>query len=106
MSTTTAPQVEHETTTEAGLFPHLNPTAFGAAAAAISALVMLLLGIAGTVGVYEGAVEMMVTWHMFFEPTVVGTLGGIIEAAIIAFVFTYAFAWVYNVLADRPGMSR
>jgi ADP-ribosylglycohydrolase len=78
---------------------HLNPLALGAAAAVVSAAVMLLLGVFGAIGVYEGAVAMMEQWHLFFEPTVIGTLAGMVEAAVVSFVFVYAFAWLYNAFA-------
>ncbi|WP_458208637.1 hypothetical protein [Haladaptatus sp. NG-SE-30] len=77
----------------------LDAPALGAAAAVVSAVVMLLLGVFGAVGVYEGAVEMMEQWHLFFEPTIVGTVAGMIEAAVIGFILAYAFAWVYNAVA-------
>lgn len=49
--------------------------------------------------VYEGAVEAMKQWHLFFEPTVVGTVTGMVEDAAISFVLMYAFAWLYNAVA-------
>ncbi|MAZ67744.1 hypothetical protein CL652_03170 [bacterium] len=57
---------------------------------------MLLLGVFGNMGIYLGAVQMMQAWHMFFSLSFVGIVGGMIEAAIISFVFLYAFAFVYN----------
>lgn len=74
----------------------LSPLGLGYAAAIIAALGMLLLGILGNIGLYEGAVEMMTQWHMFFSLSVGGIITGIIEAAIISFVFAYLFAIVYN----------
>lgn len=98
MGTTTTEQTTYElgTTTDT---VHLDPLAFGGAAAAVSAAVMLLFGIFGNIGVYEGAVEMMQQWHLFFEPTLVGTITGMVEAAVISFVLVYALAVVYNVFA-------
>lgn len=77
----------------------LDALALAGAAAIIAAAVMFLFGVFGAVGIYEGAVEMMQQWHMFFEPTVVGTIAGMVEAAVITFVIAYAFVWVYNELA-------
>ncbi|MBR9691575.1 hypothetical protein GOV06_02215 [Candidatus Woesearchaeota archaeon] len=57
---------------------------------------MLLLGILGNLRVYTGAVEMMQQGHMFFSISIIGIITGIIEAAIISFVFAYAFGWTYN----------
>ena len=74
----------------------LNSLASGASAAIVSALSMLILGILGNIGVYKGAVEMMSQWHMFFSLTPIGIFTGIIEAAIISFVFFYIFGWIYN----------
>ena len=74
----------------------LNSLAFGTSAAIVAALCMLILGILGNIGVYMGAVEMARQWHMFFSLTPFGILTGIIEGAIISFVFFYIFGWIYN----------
>ncbi|WP_232700656.1 hypothetical protein [Halobacterium wangiae] len=78
---------------------HLDALALAGAAAVVSAVGMLLLGVFGAIGIYEGAVAMMEQWHLFFEPTVIGTVAGMIEAAVISFVLVYPFAWLYNVFA-------
>jgi len=77
----------------------LNSLAFGSAAAIVAAFSMLVLSIAGKLGMYTGAVEMMSKWHMFYSLTVVGIVTGMVEAAIISFVFFYLFAWIYNKFA-------
>ena len=77
----------------------LDELALGYASAIISALIMLILGILGNIGFYTGAVEMMQKWHMFFSLGIFGIITGIIEAAIISFVFAYAFGWIYNKFA-------
>ncbi|NPE29972.1 hypothetical protein HNV12_18865 [Methanococcoides sp. SA1] len=59
---------------------------------------MLLVGIFGRLGVYMGAFEMMRQWHMFFSPSLGGIVAGMAEAAIIAFVFGYSLAVLYNKL--------
>jgi hypothetical protein len=74
----------------------LNSLAFGGSAAIVAALSMLILGIFGNIGMYKGAVEMMTQWHMFFSLTIFGILTGMIEGAVVSFVFFYIFAWVYN----------
>jgi len=74
----------------------LNQLALGYAAAILSAICMLLLGLLGNIGIYTGAVEMMQQWHMFFSLSIGGIITGIIEAAIIGFVCGYAFGWLYN----------
>ena len=77
----------------------LNTIAFGTAAAIIAAFSMLVLSIAGKLGIYTGAVEMMSQWHMFYSLTLIGIITGMLEAAIISFVFFALFAWVYTKLA-------
>ena len=74
----------------------INPMVFGISGAIVSALVMFLLSIFGSMGIYSGAANMMAEWHIFFKPTIGGTIAGIVEAAIISFVFLYLFAWIYN----------
>jgi len=77
----------------------LNEKALGYAAAIISAVGMLLLGIGGKLGIYAGAAEQMMKWHMFFSLSVVGIITGIAEAAIIGLVAGYAFGLLYNKFA-------
>lgn len=74
----------------------LNSNALGYAGAVVAALGMLLLGILGNLGVYEGAVAMMMQWHVFFSLSIGGIIGGMIEAAVISYVFLYALGWFYN----------
>ena len=76
----------------------LNALALGYAAAILSAIGMLLLGISGNLGIYVGAAEQMMQWHMFFDLSVLGIITGIIEGAVHGFIFAYAFAWIYNKL--------
>lgn len=74
----------------------LNVLALGYAGAIASGLGMLVLGIAGNIGIYEGAVKMMEQWHMFFSLSIGGIIAGMIEAAIIGFISAYVFGWIYN----------
>ena len=74
----------------------LKPLALGYALAILSAVVMLILGIFGNIGIYTGAVEQMQQWHMFFSLTPLGIIAGMIEAAIMALIFGYAFGVLYN----------
>ncbi|MEN8135473.1 MAG: hypothetical protein ABFS18_08060 [Thermodesulfobacteriota bacterium] len=77
----------------------LNVFACGTAAAIVAALSMLILGIFGNIGIYTRAVEMMSQWHMFFSLTPLGIFAGMVEAAVITFVFVYIFGLIYNKLA-------
>lgn len=77
----------------------LNSLAFGSAAAIVAAFSMLVLSVAGKLGIYLGAVEMMSKWHMFYSLSPIGIFTGMVEAAIISFVFFYLFAWIYTKLA-------
>lgn len=74
----------------------LNPIAFGTAGALVAAVIMLLLGILGNLGIYAGAVEMMQKWHLFFSLSLGGIIMGTIEAAVITFAFLWLFGWLYN----------
>ncbi len=76
----------------------LNSLSLGYAGAIVSAIIMLLLGILGNVGIYTGAVEMMTKWHVFFSLSSLGIIAGMIEGAVITFVLIYAFGWLYNKL--------
>ena len=74
----------------------LDPLALGYAGATISALGMLLMWVVGGMGYYAEAVVMMQGWHMFFSLSVLGLIGGVIEAVIISFIALYVFGWLYN----------
>ena len=76
----------------------INMIAFAVSAAIVAALSMLILGILGNIGLYKGAVEMMIKWHMFFSLTSIGIFTGMIEAAVITFIFFAIFGWLYNKL--------
>ena len=84
-----------------GSIRELNAMALASAGAVVAAVAMALLGVFGAVGVYEGAVRMMEQWHLFFEPNVLGTIAGMIEAVVITFALTYSVAWLYNVFARQ-----
>ena len=77
----------------------LNSLALGYVAAILSAVIMLLLGILGNIGVYTKGVEAMQQWHFFFSLSIVGIIAGIVEAAVVSFVFGYLFGLIYNKLA-------
>ena len=74
----------------------LDAKALGYSLAILSGLCMLLLGILGNLKIYMGAVNMMQQWHMFFNLTILGIITGIIEAAIISFIFGWLIAYFYN----------
>jgi len=74
----------------------LDVLSFSYALAGASAIGMFLLGVAGNLGFYTGGVEMMSRWHIAFSLSAGGILTGMIEAAIISFVFGYIFALLYN----------
>jgi hypothetical protein len=76
----------------------INTLVFALSAAIVAALSMLILGVLGNIGLYEGAVEMMMKWHMFFSLTSLGIFTGMVEAAVITFVFFAIFGWLYNKL--------
>ena len=74
----------------------IDPNAFGLSLAVVSALIMLLLGILGNLGLYTGAVEAMRSWHILFSLSFVGVIGGMIEAAVISYIFGLLIATTYN----------
>tara|TARA_Y100000310_G_C20621482_1_gene783556 strand:+ start:1096 stop:1341 length:246 start_codon:yes stop_codon:yes gene_type:complete len=70
--------------------------ALGYSVSLFSALVMLLMGIFGNLGLYLNGVEAMAQWHVFFSLSIVGILSGILEGAIIGFVIGYSIGLFYN----------
>ena len=77
----------------------LNELALGYAGAIITAATMLLLGVFGNMGIYSGAAMMMQEAHMFFSLSVAGVITGMIESAVMGFIFGYVLAWLYNKFA-------
>ena len=77
----------------------LNSVALGYDAVILSAIITLLFGILGNVGVYTAAVDMMTQWHVFFSLSIGGIIAGMVEAAVITFVFVYLFGFIYNKFA-------
>ena len=70
--------------------------------ATFAAVTMLLLSATEALGIYEGAVDMMQQWHMFYEPTTIGgTISGMIEAAIITYVSIWVIVWIYDFLENK-----
>lgn len=73
-----------------------NALSLGYAGAIIYATWMLLLSMAASLGIYVNAAEQMMEWHLFYSLSIVGTITGMIEAAVHGFVFLYVLAWLYN----------
>jgi hypothetical protein len=92
--------IEFISTGDVSMNMKLNEMAFTIAAAVVSAVVMLALGVLANLGVYTGAAQAMAQWHMFFSLSPVGIVGGMVEAAVVAVVIAYPFAWVYNTVAE------
>jgi hypothetical protein len=74
----------------------LNPKALALAAAILSALSMLAVGIFGYIGIYPGVVQMMLDMHSFFSVSPLGIIGGMFESAVLSLVLGYAFGLLYN----------
>ena len=74
----------------------LNEKALASSLAIVATFLMLLLGILANFGVYTGAAEMMMQWHLFFSLSIGGIIAGMIEAAVISFVIGWLVAWTYN----------
>lgn len=74
----------------------LNSNALGLSLGLLSGLCMLVLGLFGLIGVYEGAVQMMVDFHLFFSVDAVGILTGILEGAVWGYVLGGLTAAFYN----------
>lgn len=74
----------------------LNALALGYASAIVSAFAILVLWVLGNVGIYRGAVRMVEDWQLAFSLTLGGLIAGMIEAAVVGFIFAYLFGLLYN----------
>lgn len=77
----------------------VKPLALGYAGAILSAVCMLLLSIINSFGFFVEATAHMQDMHIFYTPTVLGTILGMIEAAVFSFVVLYVFGWLHNKFA-------
>ncbi len=77
----------------------LNSLALGGAAAIVAVVIMLLFGILGNLGLYTEAVELMQQWHVFFSLSIGGIIAGMVEGAVVTFVFVYLVGFIYNKFA-------
>ncbi len=66
-----------------------------------SALFMLVLWLLSKVGLYVSAAEQMAEWHVFFDLSLAGLIGGMIEAAVMSVIGVYAFVYIYNLFISR-----
>lgn len=74
----------------------LNANALGLSIAFLSGLCMLILGIFGLLGIYEGAVTMMEEVHLFFSVDALGIIFGIIEGAVWGYILGGLIGVFYN----------
>ena len=84
----------------------LNSAAFGIAAAVVAAIVMAIIGTLSRFGIYTEAAQMMSSWHMFFDTTLMGILAGMAETAISTFLFIYLFAVIHNKIVTFTKRAR
>ncbi len=77
----------------------LSPNAIGLAAAILSTVCMLVIGVLAMFEIRMEAFEMMKTMHLWFDATVVGVLLGMVEAFVFTYVAGFLFALLYNRLA-------
>ena len=66
-----------------------------------SAFFMLVLWLLAKMGLYVSAAEQMAKWHVFFDLSFAGLIGGMIEAAVVSVVGVYAFVYIYNLFASK-----
>ena len=74
----------------------INELALANAVGVTSALLMLVLTGSGRMGFYSEVMQSMMQRHMFYGPSFAGLFGGMVEAFVLSFIFTYAVAWFYN----------
>ena len=64
-----------------------------------SAIFMLVIWLLANVGIYVSVAEQMAGWHMFYNLTFTGLIGGMVEAAVLSYIGVYTFVWIYNKVA-------
>ena len=71
------------------------------ASALTSALFMVLLSLGSGLGMYRTMATQMQSYHMWYTPTFGGTLTGLIEAAILTYIFVWIAASIYNAMVEK-----
>ncbi len=66
-----------------------------------SAFFMLVLWLLANTGLNVSAAEQMAKWHVFFNFTFTGLIGGMIEAAVVSYLLVLVFVWIYNWVGDK-----
>ena len=66
-----------------------------------SALLMFILWLLANLGIYVSAANMMSQWHIFFNLSFTGLIGGMIEAAVASYILTTVFVWIYNWIGEK-----
>ena len=79
----------------------LNPQPLAITFALWSAVLMLLMSLAASLGFYTKAVNAMMTWHIFYSLSVVGVVAGMIEAAVLSALGVYLFVYIYNLVPKK-----
>lgn len=77
-------------------YPKLSAYALAYTMAIISGVWMLLLSLAGKMGYWLEAVEMMQKMHYMYSLSISGVIVGVAEAALCGLVFGFVFGWLYN----------
>ena len=71
------------------------------ASALTSALFMVLLSLGSGMGLYQSMATQMQSYHMWYAPSFGGTLTGLIEAAVITYIFVWIAVSIYNKMAEK-----
>ena len=74
----------------------LSPHGLGVTFAVLSAAFMLLLSIGAWTGFYATASQAMMSWMMWYNTSVGGTIAGVVECSVWGYFSGYVLAWVYN----------
>ena len=82
------------------LMKTLHVQAVGLSIGALSAVCMLIMSLLALGGWYTSAYKIMQEFHIWADLTLLGTIGGMIEAAFWGYISGIAFAWLYNRLAS------
>jgi len=80
---------------------NLNSAKLALAGGIWAALGMLVMSLLNALNIYTNATGQMQEWHMFYTPSIGGTILGMIEAFVITYISLYVLAWIYNQLLDQ-----
>ena len=74
----------------------LQPNALGLSFALLGAIFMLAFSLLALSGIYTELYEATRDWYLFYDLSVAGIIGGMVEVGLWSYISGVVIAWFYN----------